>query len=310
MKTLTGDHHRWEAPASGSALALGVFDGVHRGHRLLIERVTEEAKGAGLVPGVVTFDRHPLAVVDPDRAPRLLTTIPQRLDLLADLGIHFAAVLTFDERLRHLDPASFVTEILVDALGARLVAAGSEFRFGHGRSGDTALLASLGGRLGFELAVVDLLLDGSPISASRIRAALDSGEVADAARGLGRPYELRGTVVRGDGRGRAIGFPTANLQLDPAVLVPARGVYAVTASLGERSFFAVTNIGIRPTFGGTAEVVEAHLLDFDEDIYGSELRLHFVVRLRGEQRFDGVEALVAQIARDVAAARSALEAAP
>ena len=309
MKVLRGNYEDWVPPEGGAAVAVGVYDGVHLGHRAVLARLGSRGEELGGLPlAVLTFDRHPLAVVDPARVPRALTSEAHKLELLAEAGVDLAAVLTFDDETRKLGPEDFAADVLVGALGATVVGVGSGFRFGRGRSGDVEELRTLGLGLGFYVEEIDLVGLAAPVSSTAIREAIATGDVVAAEAGLGRPFELRGTVVRGDARGAGIGFPTANLDLDPALLVPGRGVYAVWVEFeaGDPDYPGVANVGIRPTFDGTREVVEVHLLDFEGDLYGRELRVRFVARLRGEQKFDGVDALAAQIARDVAAARELL----
>ncbi len=307
MKVLDGDFEAWVPPEGGAAVAVGVFDGVHRGHQAVLAGLTRRAAElGGLVTTVLTFDRHPLEVIAPDRAPRLLTTPQRRAELLAAAGVERLAVLTFDERVRGMTPEDFAAEVLVGALGASLVTVGADFRFGKDRSGDVTELKELGLGLGYYVEEVDLLGDGAPVSSTRIRAAVAAGDVAEAAAQLGRLFELVGEVVEGDRRGATIGFPTANLALPDNLLLPGRGVYAAWVEVGGAMHPAVVNVGVRPTFGGEREMVEAHLLDFDGDLYGRELSVRFVARLRDEQRFAGVDELVAQIGRDVVAGRARL----
>jgi riboflavin kinase / FMN adenylyltransferase len=269
------------------AVAIGSFDGVHLGHR----RVLEAARMPKRRFGVVTFDPHPRAVLG--RGVELLSTPERRLELLAAAGVDDVLVLRFDEHFAALSAEEFADDVL-RAAGVEAVTAGETFRFGRGRAGDLALLA----RLGFEVRRVPLV-DG--VSSSRIRALLAAGDVADAARLLGRPAEVEGTVVRGDARGRELGFPTANLDVRPDLLVPPDGVYA-GAALGRR---AAVSIGTNPHFGGVERRVEAHLLDFDEDIYGERLVVELWEPLRAQATFRSLEELVATIGDDVARTRAA-----
>lgn len=255
---------------------------------------------------VLTFDRHPLALVAPERIPPLLTTIEHRLELMESLDVDLVGVLPF-EQIREMHPAQFIHQVLLGSLGARLVVVGTNFRFGLNRAGDVAALQTEAARHGFEVDAVELLRgDGAAVSSSAIRALLDGGDVEGAAQKLGRPYELRGVVEAGDGRGRTIGFPTANLSFSEELAVPARGVYAVRVIVGHLLIPGVVNIGVRPTFGGGGLVVEVHLLDFDGDLYGRQLSVQFHARLRDEQRFGGIDELVAQLDRDVETARESL----
>lgn len=293
-----------EGPAT--AVALGVFDGIHLGHRAILETAVAEARRASLTAVACTFDPHPMEVLHPDRAPLPITTPEERLALIAATGIETTVVLRFTRELAAVEPEAFVKDVLVGRLRAREVVVGFNHRFGRGARGDAALLQALGGRLGFRAHIVPpLTLDGEAVSSTAVRSALGRGDVEAAARFLGRPYAVGGKVVRGAGRGRTIGFPTANLKVDRAPLIPT-GVYACRVSIEGAWHPAVANVGVRPTFGESPLAVEAHVLDFTDDLYGLHLEVAFVARLRDERRFDSVEALVAQIARDVAAARDRL----
>jgi len=257
---------------------------------------------------VLTFDRHPLALVTPGQEPRLLTTIEQRLEILESLQVDLVGVLPF-KQIREMHPAEFIHQVLLGSLGARLIVVGTNFRFGRDRAGDVASLQEEGTRHDFEVEAVELLRGhGTAVSSSAIRRLLGEGDVGEVENALGRPFELRGLVVSGDGRGRTIGFPTANLSFSEEIAVPARGVYAVWVRLEGQTLPGVANVGIRPTFGGETLTVEVHLLGFDEDLYGRTLGVRFKQRLRGEERFGGVDELVVQIAKDVEEARRLLRA--
>jgi riboflavin kinase/FMN adenylyltransferase len=269
------------------AVAIGTFDGVHLGHR----RVLEAAVAAGLTPTVVTFDPHPRIAFGYE--VELLTTLPRRLELISGAGIEEALVVEFDLDLARLEPEEFAERVL-RPIGTEVVVAGPDFRFGRGRSGDLDSLR----QLGFDARTVPLVEN---VSSSRIRDLLRAGEVERAAGLLGRPPEVEGTVVAGDARGGTLGFPTANLRLEPELLVPAYGIYAGAAD-GRR---AAISIGTNPHYGGAERRVEAHLLDFDGDLYGRRLVLQLWRRLRDEQSFASEEELVAQIARDVEETRAA-----
>jgi riboflavin kinase / FMN adenylyltransferase len=270
-------------------VAVGEFDGVHLGHREVIA-------GADTV---VTFEPHPLRVLAPDRAPRLITPLAIKAELVAALGVTELVVIPFDEAFAAQTPRGFLDEVLVGRLQASHVSVGENFRFGHDASGDTAMLQA---DLRFETRVVRLVEEeGEIVSSSHIRALVAAGEVEHAARFLGAPFQMRGEVVHGDARGRELGYPTANLIPDEALLCPGHGVYVARA--GE--YCAAVNVGVRPTFGmGLSLLVEAYLLDADVDLYGSELRLDFLARLRGERRFDSAQALIDQMALDVDQARA------
>lgn len=297
---LRGDPFGWHIDAHSTAVAIGVFDGVHRGHQKVMNDLTAMARNRGIVPVALTFDPHPLEFLAPDRAPDLLTTVEQRAEFLGQCGVEILGVLPFLE-IRDLDPRAFVTEILCLRLKVAAVAVGENFRFGRDRGGDPRLLAELGEVNGFTVDVVEMLGDGGPdgvISSTRIRELLMAGDVKMAAVLLGRPFVLSGPVIHGDARGRSIGFPTANLHVPERMTVPANGVYAARVRRRGVVHPAVVNIGVRPTFGVSARTIEAHLLDFEGDLYGESIELHFIDRIREERRFDGVEALTTQIAAD------------
>jgi riboflavin kinase/FMN adenylyltransferase len=269
-------------------VAVGEFDGVHIGHREVI---------AGS-DTVLTFEPHPLRVVRPEAAPKLLTSLDAKAELVASLGVEELVVIPFDEGFAHQSPQEFVDHVLVEKLCATRVSVGENFRFGHRAAGDPAMLAADGR---FETRVVALVeLDGEVVSSSHIRALVLAGEVEQAARFLGAPFQLRGEVVQGDQRGRTLGFPTANIVPDEALVCPGHGVYVAKAG-GDCS---AVNVGVRPTFGtGRAVLVEAYLLDRDVDLYGETLKIDFISRLRGERRFESVDALVEQMHKDVEATR-------
>jgi riboflavin kinase / FMN adenylyltransferase len=265
-------------------VAVGEFDGVHLGHREVI---------AGN-DTVLTFEPHPLAVIRPEAAPKLLTSLEVKIELVARLGVEELVVIPFDERFAAQSPQEFIDHVLVGQLKATHVSVGENFSFGQGAAGDTEMLAA---DPRFATRVVRLVeVDGEIVSSSHVRALVLAGEVDHAARFLGAPFALRGEVVHGDERGRTIGFPTANLVPDEHLVCPGHGIYAARAGGG----CAAVSIGVRPTFGsGRAVLVEAYLLDRDEDLYGQTLQIDFLSRLRGERRFDSVEALVEQMHHDV-----------
>jgi riboflavin kinase/FMN adenylyltransferase len=309
MRVLVGDPGVWTPQPGGVAVSVGVFDGVHLGHRQMLQELFDDTAALADIPiGAITFDRHPLATIAPERAPELLTTPDERLALFEEAGLDFAAVLTFDEAMRLLSPEGFVETVLANGLGARLVVVGDGFRFGHNAGGDVDELRRLGDHFGFAVRGVELLETGAgPISSTLIRQSLRAGDVAAAAGLLGRRFARTGRVIAGDHRGTEIGFPTANLEIREGLAVPARGVYAAVAVLEGARIPAVVNIGVRPTFDGVREVVEAHLLDFMADLYGRDLTLEFVDRLRPEERFDSVAELAKQIGMDVESARIRLD---
>jgi riboflavin kinase/FMN adenylyltransferase len=274
-----------ELPEARRGVAVGTFDGVHLGH----QRVIDAARAAGLRTAVVTFDPHPRAVLG--REVELLATLERRLELFDAVGVEDVVVLGFDEDLAKLEPTEFA-ELILRGMGAEIVAAGETFRFGRDRQGDLTLLE----QLDFDVRRVPVL---EGVSSSRIREFLHGGETERAARLLGRPAEVEGIVVHGDHRGRALGFPTANLDVPPGLLIPPDGVYAGWT----RDRLAAISIGTNPQFDGVERRVEAHLLDFDDDLYGQRLVVEIWAWLRGQMRFDSVEALVEQIGADVGRAR-------
>jgi riboflavin kinase/FMN adenylyltransferase len=306
------DLARCPRPASGTAVTIGAYDGVHRGHQAVIGEVQRLAAEQGLATAVVTFDRHPAAVVRPESAPAILTDLDQKLELLATTGVDYAVVVHFDETRSKETAEEFVTEVLVDCLRARLVVVGEDFHFGHGRRGNVALLRQAGAEHGFDVVGLGLVaVPGSdgPVSSTAIRQALAAGDVEQAAHLLGRPHQARGRVEEGDRRGRELGFPTANVAVPDEVQLPADGIYAgwYERPSGERLPAAIS-LGRRPQFyvDQRTSLLEAYLLDFDGDLYGEEAKVSFVAHLRAQTRFDSVDALVTQMHRDVAATRAAL----
>jgi riboflavin kinase / FMN adenylyltransferase len=273
-------------------LAVGEFDGVHLGHREVI-------RGADTV---LTFEPHPRTVVAPDSAPKLLTSLAIKADLIAAQGVQELVVIPFDGSFAAQTAQEFIDHVLVEILGAEHVSVGENFRFGNRARGDAELLRA---QEAFATRVVEMVeLDGEIISSTHIRGLVAAGDVAAAGRFLGSPFHMRGEVAHGDKRGRTLGFPTANLVPDPRLVVPDHGIYACRAHVAGHELVAAVNVGVRPTFKtGRGLLVEAYLLDFDGDIYGQELRLQFLERLRGEKRFDSVDALVEQMHRDVDEAR-------
>jgi riboflavin kinase/FMN adenylyltransferase len=296
-----------EVPAAptGRAVALGTFDGVHLGHRRVIGSAVERARAGGLVATVVTFDPHPLRILRPDEPPRLLTTTDRKVDLIAELGVEELVAIPFTAELSRQSAEDFCEQVLAGALDARSVSVGANFHFGHGATGDAALLR---GRPEFDTEVVELVQQGGEsISSSRIRRLLEEGDVARAADLLGAPYSLAGPVIEGDRRGRDLNMPTANIEPPADVILPGAGIYAAIATAdGIRPTPAAVSIGVRPTFDDSGKVlVEAHLIGFGGDLYGRTLRLSFLERLRDEVRFDSAAELVEQMQRDVEQARAA-----
>ncbi len=295
------------AVGAPAAVAVGNFDGVHRGHQALVAAAVARARGTGGAAVVLTFDPHPARVLRPDKAPATLTTLAQKEELVAALGIDRLIVLPFDSRLAALSPEAFAREVLEGTLGARHVVVGESFRFGRARAGDARTLETLGPRHGFDVQVVPPVLHaGRVVSSSRVRGVLAAGDVREALELLGRPYAVDGRVVRGEGRGRRLGIPTANLATDDQLL-PAHGVYAGRCRTpGGEWRLAVVNVGERPTFGGAEVTLEAHLIDFAGDLYDARVRLELHARLRGEERFASAELLVERIQQDIRAARALL----
>ena len=313
MRTLVGVD-ALTPPSQGTSVTIGTFDGVHLGHRSLIARAAAHAHELGAESAIVTWDRHPSVVLRPDRVPPLLTSPERKIELLEQAGADIVAVLPFTKDFSQWPPERFVDDVLVNGLGARFVSVGKSWRFGHKAKGNVALLTELGRARGFDVEEVELAENaGGVVSSSRLRRAVMDGNLANAAEMLGRPFDVDGTVVHGDDRGAGLGFPTANMELEPSLAYPPRGVYACYASIlpfdGTRRSAAV-NVGVNPTFGGqpgaTPMRIEAYLLDFDGDLYDKRLRVQFVTRLRDEIAFPSPDDLIAQMKKDVEATRAAL----
>jgi riboflavin kinase/FMN adenylyltransferase len=317
---------RVPADLGPTAVTIGVFDGLHRGHQALLGRVAEEAAARGLLPGAITFDRHPMTVVRPGSQPKLLSTLSQRVALLGECGMAFVLVLQFTPKQSRMAAEEFAVKVLLETVQARVVVVGHNFRFGHRAAGDARLIAELAQPRGVD--VIDLPLDddaGDAVSSTRVRTALAHGDVEAAARLLGRPFSVEGHVVRGAGRGRLLGIPTANLAVPARLMLPRKGVYAghlqVAGTHGSRPWAmlgsdglrdaerleAVSNVGVSPQFGGTDLRVETYVLDFDGDLYGKRVRVTFEHRLRDEAVFPDVDALVNQMQDDIALTRRLLE---
>ena len=288
-------------------LTIGNFDGVHRGHQMLVREMVEAAHAAGCGAGLLTFDPHPVAVLRPDLALPYLTSPEERADLLAALGLDFVLILPFDRTTAALSAAEFMQQIVARVPLCALWI-GPDFALGHGREGSAARLGELGQELGYDVRVTPVYdWHGEPVRSSRIRSLLaNDGAVGQAAELLGRPYTVWGEVVHGAEHGRTLGFPTANLKLPAGRLAPAYGIYACWAWRGETGFPAAVNVGVRPSFDNGHPSVEAYLLDFDGDLYGETLGLSFINRLRGEQRFTDIHTLISQMGRDVEATRRTL----
>ena len=287
-------------PDGGTVATIGFFDGVHRGHAAVFRRTVEAAANRGLVPVAVTFDRHPRAILTPGNEPALLTTLERKTALIRDLGVGVLVVLEFSDAFSRWPPREFVDRVLVEGLGVQHVAVGRNFRFGHEAAGNLALLAELGSVRGFSSEGVEILeIDGRAVSSSSIRRDVADGHLEWPTQALGRRYVLDGTVTTGAGRGRGLGFPTANLDVPLGMLLPGQGVYAGKAHVEDQSFVAAINVGTNPTFGGDPLHVEAFLLDFDGDLSGRPIAVEFWARLRDELRFASVSDLTRQIALDV-----------
>lgn len=297
------------ADVGPTAVTIGKFDGVHVGHRAVIDLLEQVAAERGLTSAVVTFDRHPLAVLRPGSVPRSLVSNRQKRELLGAAGVAATLMLTFDDELRSLTPAQFVDRILVGALHARVVFVGDDFRFGVRGSGNVDTLRELGAERGLEVVSIDdvRLGGGRRASSTWIRELLEAGDVARAGELLGREPAVRGIVVHGEQRGRELGFPTANLAPDSEGYVPADGVYAARVLVGDTTYPAAVSVGHNPTFEGVPEKqVEAHLLDVSMDLYGQELTVMFVDWVRGNVAFEGIDALIEHIRADVVRTREVL----
>jgi riboflavin kinase/FMN adenylyltransferase len=288
-----------------SAVAIGNFDGVHRGHAALLMRLVDAARQAGLPATILTFEPHPREFFAPESAPARLSTLREKLELLADAGVEQVMVCRFNAGFAALSAQQFIDSVLVAGLRTRHLIIGDDFRFGKARVGDFSLLQSAGAVAGFSVeAMSSVTVDGERASSSAVRKALAAGDMAQAASLLGRPYVIDGNVRHGDKIGRQLGFATANIRIKHNPL-PMSGVFAVeVAGLGDKPLPGVANLGIRPTLGGTRPLLEVHLFDFDRDIYGAHLSVRFVHKLRNEQRFPNFDALKAQIAADAMAARA------
>jgi riboflavin kinase/FMN adenylyltransferase len=293
-----------------TALTIGNFDGVHLGHQYLVRQVIEQATKHGMTSGAVTLYPDPVRVLRPEEPMQYLTSLEERIELLRGLGLDIVVPLSFTSELAELSPRSFLT-LLKEQLNLGLLVMGPDNVFGRNREGTPERVREAGADLGFEVVVLPApLSDGTPVSATAIRRALAEGELDSVTRQLGRWYSLRGPVVRGDQRGRGIGFPTANIAVTADRAMPAFGVYATWAYVRGKRYASATNIGMRPTFNGQRPSVETYIIDFEGDIYDDVMRIDLVARLRSEQHFSGIEEIKAQIGRDVAHARELLAALP
>lgn len=290
----------------GAVLTVGTFDGIHRGHRQVLDEIVRRAERSGRRSVLVTFHPHPLRIVRPEAAPALLTTPAEKRELLAQTALEYAVFLPFTPLLRQYSARRFVEEILLGRLGMSELVVGYDHGFGRGREGDVETMREIGAEAGFDVDVVEAVEDGAEaVSSSRIRDALAAGDVREAARGLGRPYSISGSVVRGDGRGRELGFPTANLSVpDPTKLIPRNGIYAVRTIVGGESHPSLLHLGPRPTFADAARTLEVHLLDWSGDLYGMHLQVQFVERLRDVEAYSSPRELSAAMRGDEDAARA------
>jgi riboflavin kinase/FMN adenylyltransferase len=306
MNVFRGDPSRWNPEGTPHAVAIGVFDGVHRGH-LAVFRALREAR-PDLPIAALTFGTHPVSVITGSESPPSLSPLERRLDLFDQAGLDTAAVMDFTDETRSLSPTAFIDKYVVEGLHAEVVSVGSGFRFGAGAEGTVDTLRLAGQDDGFAVVETPIVnLHGTEVRSSAIRAAVASGGVALAARMLGRRFAISGVVVTGDARGRTIGFPTANVTMPPRLVRPAGGVYAVICTVDDVTYHGVCNVGTRPTFGGSDEMIEVYLFDIDIDLYDKEMRVEFVDRIRNEQRFASVDALVSQIRTDVQHAKAILD---
>ena len=297
------DLQAYEADAD-LLLSIGVFDGVHLGHRTVLERLMAQRRPGALV-GAMTFDRHPEEYFHPGRGPKAITTVDEKINLLAGCGLDMLFMLAFDARIQQITADTFLADVLLQRLRTRALIVGQDWRFGRDRAGDVALAQAVLTSAGCVFETAPLMeIRGERVSSSRVRALVEARRFDEADEMLGSPYVLRGLVVAGDGRGQLLGFPTANLRVEPSKLLPPAGIYGAVAHYDGRDFACVVSIGDRPTFDGGANVVEAYLLDFSRSVYGEPLSLRHFRYVRDQKRYDGPAALVAQMHRDVAAVRS------
>ncbi len=305
---------RWAYPPGiptdkGTIVTVGMFDGVHRGHWAVLEEIRERARAADRRSVLVTFDPHPLRIVRPEHAPPLLTTPLEKKEILAESGLEYAVFIAFTETLSRYSPRRFVEEILVGRLHVEEIVIGYDHGFGRDRSGNADTLREIGAVIGFGVDVVPPVeAGGEAVSSTRIRAAVADGRMEEARMCLGRPYSIRGVVVRGDGRGRELGFATANLDVSASEkLIPPAGIYAVRSVLKQGTYVGALHLGPRPTFIGSPPSIELHLLDFDSDIYGEAVRVDFVQYLRPVLPFDSAQALIEQMRADIDLARRVVD---
>lgn len=281
-----------------TVVTIGVFDGVHIGHRKIFDLLVEKAHAKGVKSLVVTFDPHPITVLK-GTALQLIVPLEERIRLLEDSGVDLVVCFTFSKEFSEISAERFFTDIIVSKLRAKSIFVGPNFFFGKNREGDLNMLHRLGEEHGVETNVVEpAVLDSGIVSSTIVRNLITEGRLSEVGDLLGRPYSIAGKVIEGERRGRQLGFPTANVET-PWQLLPKMGVYATIAELGNRRFQSITNVGIRPTFGHNSLLIETHIFDFNDDIYGEPIRVHFIERLRDEKKFDGIDALSLQISKDV-----------
>jgi len=305
MQLIT-DLSRISTPFSNSVITLGNFDGIHIGHQELVSMVIRRAKELKGQSMVVTFRPHPLKILAPEKCPPLISIYEEKIRLLEKLGIDVLVKIPFSLDFAAMTPRDFVKDILCGLLGAKEIFVGYNYRFGRGREGTTETLKKMGEEFGFSVNEVEQIShNGKAVSSTAIRQLLKDGRVEDAADLLGRPYALIGIVVHGDSRGRQLGFPTANI-VSRHVIIPSDGVYAVKVAARDRCYDGVANIGFRPTFDKQTLAIEVHLFDFDEDLYGEEVTLFFLSKIREERKFESADALIRQISKDIEEAKSIL----
>jgi riboflavin kinase/FMN adenylyltransferase len=288
-------------------LTVGTFDGVHQAHRAILKEVVQRARKLGGTSLVVTFEPHPQLILDPQTAPPLLTTQEEKLEILSHLGLEVAILVPFTVELAQMEATEFVKRVLHQNLGVWEMVIGHDHAFGHGRRGRLKMLRELGFHLGFKVDALEPILHrGAPISSTRIRRELLAGQVKEAAEMLGRPYNLAGQIISGEGRGKILNYPTANMEVQPRKLIPADGVYAVASTFDDLRLRGLLNVGLRPTFGGGARTVEIHFFDFQQSLYGEEINVQLIEKIRDEERFEDSAQLSEQIRKDEEAARRLL----
>lgn len=290
--------------ANGTSVGLGNFDGLHAGHIRLVNAVVAESRRSGLVPTVYMFTGHPENIIHRQLLTPILTTTEKKVEILSGTGVEILYFDTFDENFCRQTAEEFVKNVLVDRLGIRLAVVGEDYRFGYGRGGDVPLLRELGAGYGFDVEVIPpVIIKDKVVSSTYVRRLLLAGHVEEAAVYLGRRFSISGKVIRGAGRGKALGYPTANMMPGNGLLVPAAGVYATVAKIDGRLYESISNIGVRPTFKGKSFGVETHILDYDEDIYGCDMEIFFLARFRDEKKFESEKTLTMQMERDIKQAR-------